>query len=270
MIYKFYYLQWLDGMELDENKYFVTEEGKLFSLYIKNKITEYVELKPYTDKRYGYDTYNLKFKDGWKVIRAHRAIIAAFNQDMNESGISTEFTVDHLDCNKLNNSKCNLEYVSLEENIKRAHKNGIYLKLYERQSTMDNLDVLLIRYFFWILDLSYDEIYTIYENKTSMSNIREIILGRNRISVPFPQGELFGLENKTKFFHINKRDTEFKKIPFNNANKNNIKIQLDPSIMYWNVVYENKIIQPLKLLGRLDLISKIKMENHPLLNYIVY
>lgn len=47
----------------------------------------------------------------------HRIVMEAFKG-------KSDLTVDHIDGNKLNNSLDNLEYVTIQENIKRAWDNG--------------------------------------------------------------------------------------------------------------------------------------------------
>ena len=47
----------------------------------------------------------------------HRIVMEAFKG-------KSDLTVDHIDGNKLNNSLDNLEYVTIQENVKRAWNNG--------------------------------------------------------------------------------------------------------------------------------------------------
>lgn len=51
----------------------------------------------------------------------HRIVMEAFKG-------KSDLTVDHIDGNKINNSLDNLEYVTAQENTKRAWKNGVYDK----------------------------------------------------------------------------------------------------------------------------------------------
>lgn len=51
----------------------------------------------------------------------HRIVMEAFRG-------KSDLTVDHIDGNKLNNNLSNLEYVTAQENTKRAWKNGVYDK----------------------------------------------------------------------------------------------------------------------------------------------
>ena len=65
----------------------------------------------------GYKTTNID-----KVpLLVHRIVMEAFKG-------KSDLTVDHIDGNKLNNSLDNLEYVTAQENTKRAWKNGVYDK----------------------------------------------------------------------------------------------------------------------------------------------
>jgi len=68
----------------------------------------------------GYYTVHLKV-DGKRYSKLiHRLVAEAFLEGYFEGA-----TVDHKDCNKLNNNVENLEWVSKSENIKRAYKNGL-------------------------------------------------------------------------------------------------------------------------------------------------
>ena len=61
----------------------------------------------------GYKTTNID-----KVpLLVHRIVMEAFKG-------KSDLTVDHIDGNKLNNSLDNLEYVTIQENIKRAWDNA--------------------------------------------------------------------------------------------------------------------------------------------------
>lgn len=74
------------------------------------------------------ETYNTGYRvDLWKDGKPHSLLVArlvAFtfnNEDINNH----KLTVDHIDCNRLNNNINNLELVSLEENIRRAFNNNL-------------------------------------------------------------------------------------------------------------------------------------------------
>lgn len=58
----------------------------------------------------------------------HRMVAMAFC-----SGYKTGLTVNHIDCNKLNNKAENLDWVSYKDNSKHAFKNGLYDKVIETQ-----------------------------------------------------------------------------------------------------------------------------------------
>jgi len=65
--------------------------------------------------------------DLWKDGKPKTMLVARlvaftfFNKDINNHNL----TVDHKDCNRLNNNLNNLELVSLQENIKRAFENDL-------------------------------------------------------------------------------------------------------------------------------------------------
>ena len=76
-------------------------------------------LKPY-DNGHGYKKVSL-CKNG-KVYRlyVHRLVGFAF-----VNGFENGLTIDHLDKNRSNNNWYNLEWVTLEENVKRSHVKNI-------------------------------------------------------------------------------------------------------------------------------------------------
>ena len=63
-----------------------------------------------------------------KKFKAHRWILETFLGD-------SQLTVDHIDGDKLNNCLDNLEYVTSNENTKRAHIKGVIGKLGEKSPT---------------------------------------------------------------------------------------------------------------------------------------
>lgn len=64
---------------------------------------------------YGYRQVKLN----GKMLKVHRIVIETFKG-------KSDLTVDHIDGNKLNNDISNLEYVTREENTKRAFNLGLF------------------------------------------------------------------------------------------------------------------------------------------------
>lgn len=90
--------------------YYITEDGKCYN----EKTGRY--LKGQVNYRNGYLSYNLKMPNGaQKRFYAHRLVANAFigNPENKEE-------VNHLDGNKLNNSKDNLEWATSSENKQHA------------------------------------------------------------------------------------------------------------------------------------------------------
>ena len=98
------------------SKYSVTRDGRIWSHIKEDWLTV-------TNKNsHGYVSLNLH-SDGSekpKAVKLHRLIAIAFVA--NPNGYDC---VDHLDGNKLNNSASNLEWVSAEENNRRARRSGL-------------------------------------------------------------------------------------------------------------------------------------------------
>lgn len=83
--------------------------------------SDYKQLYLNTNKD-GYNTFTMINDFGaTKHVLVHRlvAIFFVFNDDKNKTDI------DHIDCNKTNNIYTNLEWVTRQENINRAKKNGL-------------------------------------------------------------------------------------------------------------------------------------------------
>lgn len=76
-----------------------------------------LKLKKATKRKDGYYCIGINNKN----CLLHRVVKEAFH------GYS-DLTVDHVDGNKNNNHLGNLEYVTMTENIKRAHCNGLVAK----------------------------------------------------------------------------------------------------------------------------------------------
>ena len=100
--------------DVDLNRYEISDEGKIR----KVDGTILAGCNPANEK--GYFRIGLVTKDGkMKKYGLHRLILAGFTGD-------SELEVDHVDGNKLNNALSNLEYVTGDENKRRAAANGLY------------------------------------------------------------------------------------------------------------------------------------------------
>lgn len=102
----------LDLTQFDEVKnhkgYLINKNGTLFN----TKSNKFVS----TTIKNGYMRYNVN----WKRRLVHEVLADQYIQNPNHYE-----TIDHLDCNKLNNSIANLEWCTREENKKRAYDNGL-------------------------------------------------------------------------------------------------------------------------------------------------
>lgn len=96
-----------------QNYYFIDELGNIYS---KN----HKKLIPSIDK-YGYQTIRLMTKNGKrKNLFIHRLLMICYKNIDNFENL----TVNHKDCNKLNNSLDNLEWVTALENFYHAVENN--------------------------------------------------------------------------------------------------------------------------------------------------
>jgi hypothetical protein len=119
----------------DYSNYFITEFGDVYS----NKPSGLKKLSLKLDKD-GY--YVVLSKKGIrKFYRINRLVAERYIPNPNNLP-----QVDHKDCNKLNNSVSNLEWVTRKENMNRAKKNGL-LKSGEKhgQAKLTNEQIKWIR-----------------------------------------------------------------------------------------------------------------------------
>lgn len=118
----------IEGFE-NFRAYSVTEEGKVFSHWKRNdhkwEITEqpYRELKQ-TLNRKGYLEVCLESQNEKHHVRVHRLVALAFIP--NTEG---KPQINHIDCNKQNNSVSNLEWVTNSENHLHKMVNGLNVSI---------------------------------------------------------------------------------------------------------------------------------------------
>lgn len=126
--------EWRDLVDFPN--YEVSEYGR-----VKNK-TSGKELK-WRICHQGYGHVMLRRDSKNKGMRVHRLVCKAFN------GLSDDLQVDHIDGNKLNNHKSNLEGVTPQENIDRAMKLGLAnIGSDHGNSKLDDMQVLTV--FTWM------------------------------------------------------------------------------------------------------------------------
>lgn len=100
-----------------ENLYAIDTDGNVYSL-ITNSSRRRKILKPYYKN--GYLAVNL-YKDGiCKHFYIHRLVAKTFLE--NEKGYKE---VNHIDCNKTNNSINNLEWCNRKQNLQHSYENGL-------------------------------------------------------------------------------------------------------------------------------------------------
>lgn len=96
--------------------YYATEDGHIYSEYLKRNISEYYD-------KDGYKKVRLSNGDGSrKVFSVHRLILETFEPNPNSSNLQ----VNHKDGNKENNALSNLEWVTCKKNINHAYNLGLY------------------------------------------------------------------------------------------------------------------------------------------------
>jgi hypothetical protein len=108
-----------------EGRYEVSNLGRVKSLPKAQFKVEKI-LKPYINPHNGY-SYICLIKDNHKVSkRIHCLVMGAFNPVNKLHGYDPDYTIDHKDGNKTNNSLSNLEWCTQLENQRRAIRNGLH------------------------------------------------------------------------------------------------------------------------------------------------
>jgi hypothetical protein len=110
--------------------YFVTTDGKIFSIKLNRYIIQRLDEK-------GYLSVSLNTNGYRKYMKVHR--IVALNYLSNPDN---KPQVNHIDGNKQNNDVSNLEWVTGSENIKHAIKAGLRDKAHEK-ARIDNQKLVL-------------------------------------------------------------------------------------------------------------------------------
>jgi len=110
---------WVDTIGY-EGLYQVSSLGRVKSLKRKWVPSEFI-LKPYDTKH--YLTVGLSKGSPRKItnVRVHSLVYTCFEGELPEG-----LTINHIDGNKHNNHRSNLELLTLSDNVKDAHKRGSY------------------------------------------------------------------------------------------------------------------------------------------------
>lgn len=102
----------------NNSRYCLDEQGNIYSTNYKR--TGKTKIMKPAAGRDGYLRTMLIGDDGnYSAKKIHRLMAITY------IGPSNGLEVNHIDCNKLNNSITNLEYVTRSENIKHAYRNNL-------------------------------------------------------------------------------------------------------------------------------------------------
>lgn len=118
-----------------ENRYEVSNTGKIRSLNYRNQKGKIKELTPSLSNK-GYFMFPLPFKNSQKSVCVHRIVAETF-LPLPFDFESNRYTVNHIDGNKQNNNVDNLEWMSYSQNNYHAYEklgkiNGMKGKKYEK------------------------------------------------------------------------------------------------------------------------------------------
>ena len=111
-----------------EGLYQISNKGRIKSLSFRNRMTQIQRekiLKLYTNKHNGYQYVCLSNKNKHKSIRVHCALMETFNPIEKKKGYDKNYTINHINGIKTDNSLENLEWCSQSENQIHAFKTGL-------------------------------------------------------------------------------------------------------------------------------------------------
>lgn len=94
--------------------YSITEDGKVYNNQTKKWLSGKIDKK-------GYRWYHLKINGKDKVISAHRMVLETYKPNPNSKFLD----VNHINCNKLDNTVNNLEWVTKQENNLHAMEHNL-------------------------------------------------------------------------------------------------------------------------------------------------
>lgn len=154
--------------------YFCNENGEVFSKNSPHGMCSRIrKLKPYMGNS-GYPLIRIGTGSRQYTFQVHRFIYLYFHRYLDPTK-----TINHIDGNKRNNKLSNLEEITLKENAKHAHKNGLVnvakgersaaskfkeadiLKIREDHAAGAKAKILAIKY-----DTHIDNIYAIVNRET--------------------------------------------------------------------------------------------------------
>ena len=157
-------------------EYTITRDGEVFGKH-GNRIT----LRPSTD---GYASFTAGRKGNRTRAMVHRLVAKYFVSNPNNYS-----DVDHLDSNRMNPSADNLEWVSHEENIRRAYARGNHKGRATGEKNckckLDRHIVTQLRIEYWFYSIS---IMTISKDHSiPWSTVNNIVKGYTWKHIPMPE-----------------------------------------------------------------------------------
>ena len=150
--------------------YFITKDGRIFSMGRGNQLKEL--LQSCNEKTKGYCMIGMVTDKGDKSIRVHRLVLATFNPrpDM------YDLEVDHSNRKKNDNRLENLEWVDHKLNMKRAGEQGA-IKTKSPQQIVSDEDVIIINKLAWS-GKTDKEIAEYLDSKYFPSMVKKVRIGR--------------------------------------------------------------------------------------------
>lgn len=170
--------------------YTITKNGKVFGKYGQD-----ISIRPNTD---GYASFTAGKKGRRTRETVHRLVAKLFIDNPNNLP-----EVDHLDSNRMNPAADNLEWVTKEENLKRAYARGNHrgrgVGEKNNKSKLNRELVSQMRVEYWVYSVSIADISKKHE--VPWSTVSNVVKGYTWKHIPMP---VLSDENK-KMLEMNPR-----------------------------------------------------------------
>ena len=164
------------NLTINGAEYTITSKGEVFGAY-----GQPIKIRPNAD---GYASFTAGKKGMRTRVMVHRLVAELFLPNPNNLS-----DVDHLDSDRMNPSVDNLEWVSHEENIRRAYERGHHegraVGENNNRSRLNKDIVNQIRMEYWFYSVTVMEISKKYN--IPWTTVDHVVKGETWVHIPMPE-----------------------------------------------------------------------------------